>query len=250
MNLKRSFWIVFFSGLWQLSDAACLSNAQLASLQQKEQAYLLNRIPPAFAHAVSDQQVTLKVTEGSAEPCTAVMTLMLPATHLAEANAILEADPAKNIMLRAQGYAIPTSTQPEAAFKVVPDSLEIPAAEILQTSALGQLRASVELMYSLITQSRANLAENTQNTTPWSNTYQQANIQRCGEKYTVQSGQDIAGACACQTNTLAKHVGERQMEYIDYVRSNPYAVATGSSQYFARLENQAQLACGLMAKAK
>lgn len=245
MNLKRSFWIVFFSGLWQLSDAACLSDAQLASLQQQEQRFLLNRIPPAFAHAVSDQQVTLKVTEKQAEPCTAVLALSLPDTHLQEANAILEADPAKRIMLTAQGYAIPTSTQLEATFKVVPANLEIPAAETLQTSALGQLRASVELMYSLITQSRANLAENAQNVTPWSTAYQQANLQRCGEKYT---GQDIASACTCQAKALAAHVSERQMAYIDYVRSNPYAVATGSSQYFARLESQAQLACGLMLK--
>jgi hypothetical protein len=248
MSIKRSIWIVFFSGLSQLCDAACLNPVQLETLQKNELSYMQNRIPPAFAHAVSDQQVTLKITEQQAEPCTAVLVVNVPEAHLKEAQAVLEADPAKNIMLAAQGYAISTTTSLEANFKVVPTSLEIPSAETLQTAALGQLRASVELMYSLITQARANLPDNAQNATPWSSAYQQANTKRCSEKYTLSSGQDMAVACACQANTLAKHVSERQMEYIDYVRSNPYAVATGSSQYFARLESETLLACGLKAK--
>lgn len=248
MSIKRSFWIVFFSGLSQLCDAACLNPSQLEALQKNELSYMLNRIPPAFAHAVSDQQVTLKVTEQQAEPCTAALVVNVPEAHLKEAQAVLEADPAKSIMLAAQGYAIPNTTALDATFKVVPSNLEIPSAETLQTAKLGQLRASVELMYSLITQARANLPDNAQNATPWSTAYQQANAKRCSEKYMLSSGQDMAGACACQANTLAKHVSERQMEYIDYVRSNPYAVATGSSQYFARLESETLLACGLTAK--
>lgn len=248
MSIKRSVWIVFFSGLSQLSDAACLNATQLQTFQQREQNYLLNRIPPAFAHAVSDQQVTLNVTEKQDEPCTALLTLSLPAAHLQEANAVLDADPAKKIMLSAQGYTIPATTPIEATFTVVPASLEIPAPETLQTSALGQLRASVELMYSLITQARANLKENAENTVPWSTAYQQTNTQRCSEKLKAQAGQDMASACTCQANTLAKHVSERQMAYIDYVRSNPYAVATGNSQYYADLERQSQAACSLVAK--
>lgn len=248
MSIKRSFWIVFFSGLSQLSDAACLNPSQLESLQKNELSYMLNRIPPAFAHAVSDQQVTLKVTEQQADSCTAALVVNLPEAHLKEAQAVLDADPAKSIMLAAQGYAIPSNKSLEANFKVLPSNLEIPSAETLQTAALGQLRASVELMYSLITQARANLPNDVQNSTPWSTAYQQTHTKRCSEKYTVKSGQDMAGSCACQANTLAKHVSERQMEYIDYVRSNPYAVATGSSQYFARLEGQALLACGLTAQ--
>lgn len=248
MSIKRSFWIVFFSGLSQISDAACLNSTQLETLRQNEQNYLLNRIPPAFAHAVSDQQVALKVTEKQAEPCTALLVLSVPAAHIEEANAVLAADPAKRIMLAAQGYAIPSASPLEAAFKVVPNSQEIPAAETLQTAALGQLRASVELMYSLITQARANVADNAENSTPWSTAYQQVNTKRCSEKYTVQAGLDIATACACHANTLAKHVSERQMAYIDDVRANPYAVATGSSQHFARLESQSLVACGLKAR--
>lgn len=248
MSIKRSFWVVFFCGLSQITDAACLNPSQLETLQKNELSYMLNRIPPAFAHAVTDQQVALKVTEQQADPCTAALVVSVPEAHLKEAQAVLEADPAKTIMLTAQGYAIPSKTSLEASFKVVPSNLEIPSAETLQTAALGQLRASVELMYSLITQARANLPDNAQNATPWSTAYQQTNTQRCSEKYTLSSGQDMAGACACQANALAKHVSERQMEYIDYVRSNPYALATGSSQYFLRLEGQTLLTCGLTAK--
>lgn len=248
MSIKRSFWVVLFSGLSQLSEAACLSASQLSTLAQNEQTFLLNRIPPAFAHAVSDQQVTLKVTEVNAEPCSAVLTLSLPTAHLDEANAILDAEPAKKIMLSAQGYAIPASPTVEAAFKVVPATLVVPTSETLQTSALGQLRASIEMMYSLITQSRANITETLPNTTPWSSAFQQLSVDQCKTKLTVQAGQEIAASCACRAKQLSSQVSERQMAYIDYVRSNPYAVATGSSQRYASLESQANSACGLTSK--
>jgi len=248
MRIKRSIWVVLFSGLSQLSDAACLSASQLNLLAQNEQTFLLNRIPPAFAHAVSDQQVKFNVTEASADSCTAVLALSVPAQHLDEANAVLDADPAKKIMLSAQGYVIPRTTNIEATFKVDPATLHIPAIETLQTSALGQLRASVEMLYSLITQSRANITDSTKNATPWSATYQQASVNRCTEKLVAQAGQEIATACACRVNQLSAQVSERQMAYIDYVRSNPYAVATGSSQHYVSLESQANSACGLIVK--
>lgn len=248
MSVKRSFWIVLLSGLPQLSFAGCLDSTQLETLQKNELNFMLNRIPPAFANAVQDQQLTLKVNELQVDACTALLVVNIPEAHIKEAQTVLAADTAKTIMLAAQGYAIPNSNTLQAAFKVMPANLEIPSAETLQTGALGQLRASVELMYSLITQERASLPDNAQNTTPWSMAYQQRNTTRCSEKYGVDSGKDIAAACACQAHTLAKHVSERQMEYIDYVRSNPYAIATGSSQYFGRLESETLLNCGLSVK--
>jgi hypothetical protein len=246
--MTRFLALLLLSSCSHFSIAACLSPAQLATLAQNEQAYLLNRIPPAFAHAVQDQQVVLNVTEVNADTCTAMLALSVPAEHLEEAKAVLDADPAKKIMLSAQGYAIPSVTSLQAVFKVAPDTLAIPSSEILQTAELGQLRASVEMMYSLMTQSRANKIETTSNATPWSAAYQQANTKQCAEKWVSQSGQDITTACACRVKELSAQVSERQMDYIDYVRSNPYAMATGSSQDFANLEKQAHLACGLVAK--
>jgi hypothetical protein len=246
--MKQCLAMLLLSVCSHLSFAACLSPAQLTTLAQNEQAYLLNRIPPAFAHAVQDQQVVLNITEVNAEPCTAMLALSVPAAHVEEAKAVLDAEPAKKIMLSAQGYAIPSTTNLQAIFKVAPDTLAIPSSEVLQTAELGQLRASVEMMYSLMTQSRANKMENTQNSTPWSAAYQQANAKQCAEKWVTQSGQDITTACACRVKELSAQVSERQMAYIDYVRSNPYAMATGSSQDFANLEKQAHMACGLKAK--
>ncbi len=248
MSISRSFWILLLGGISSFAKAACLNPTQLTTLAQNEQNYLINRIPPAFGHAVTDQQVVLQVTEVSADSCTANLSMTIPATHLEEANALLEADPAKKIMLSAQGYALPSSTKVDAVFKVSPATLDVLASETLQTAALGQLRASVEMMYSMITQSRANQVTGSENTTPWSATYQQTNASKCAEKWIAQSGQDTVSACACRAKQLSAQVNERQMAYIDYVRSNPYAMATGSSQSFATLEKQALLACGLIAK--
>jgi hypothetical protein len=249
MSIKKCFWVVVFSGLSQLSEAACFTASQLTTLAQNEQAFLLNRIPPAFAHALADQQITISVIEASTEnPCKANLQLSVPAAHLEEANKVLDADPAKKIMLAAQGYAIPEVTQLQALFSADPNTLQIPASEALQVTELGRLRATVEMMYSLITQARANKIESTQNTVPWSAAYQQANATQCAEKRVAQSGQDILQACACRVKELSAKVSERQMEYIDYVRSNPYAMATGSSQEYANLEKQAHLACGVVTK--
>lgn len=248
MSFTRSFWILLLGGLSPFAQAACLTPTQLNTLAQNEQTYLLNRIPPAFAHAVSDQDVTLIVSEANAEICSAKLAITVPDAHIDEATTILDADPAKKIMLSAQGYAIPSATQLEAVFNVTPSTLAIPSSEVLQTAELGKLRASVEMMYSLITQSRASNIDSTQNTTPWSITYQQENAKQCAEKWVAQPGQDTVVACACRAKQLSAQVNERQMAYIDYVKSNPYAMATGSSQSFATLEKQALLACGLVTK--
>lgn len=248
MSIKRSILVILLGGVSPFAQAVCLTPTQLTALAQNEQAYLLNRIPPAFAHAVQDQQVVLNVTEVNADTCSAMLAVSVPSDHLEEAKAVLDADPAKKIMLSAQGYAIPSVTNLQAVFKVAPDTLAIPSSEILQTAELGQLRASVEMMYSLITQSRANKIETTPNATPWSAAYQQASAKECAEKWVAQSGKDMTEACACRITQLSSQVSERQMAYIDYVRSNPYAMATGSSQDFANLEKQAHLACGLTAK--
>ena len=57
MNLKR---ILAFSSFFvvQLTNAACLKETDLKQLSDQELKYMLNRIPPAFSHAVLDQQIT------------------------------------------------------------------------------------------------------------------------------------------------------------------------------------------------
>jgi len=229
-----------------LSNAACLSEAQLAKLNQQETDYLLGRIPPAFAHALADKKITISTKHASDAPCAATASITLPESELAEANQILDADIAKKIMLSAQGYGLPASTTVEATYQVDANTLTILPPEILQTAPLGNLRASVELMYATLTQARAKLSEPLQNNTPWQAVYKTQHIQKCSQNMTANS--EVSQACSCQADGLEKAVSERQMDYLDYIKSNPYALATGSNrtyeQWLAKLNDQ----CGLKNK--
>lgn len=225
--------------------AACLNEAQLATLQQNETQFLLGRIPPAFAHALQDQQVKLAMAEATDSPdgCAAKLTITVPADDLAAANRLLEADIAKKIMLSAQGYALPESTQLEAMFKVDPVTLAVPAKEGLQVAALGKVRASVEMMYAMLTQAQANIDMNTPNTLAWSAEFLAQELKAC--EATFASTANVQSACACRAEGIAKQVSERQMAYITYVKSNPYALATGSNNTYDVLEKNISLGCGL-----
>ncbi|HEY0562449.1 MAG TPA: hypothetical protein VGD04_03920 [Methylophilus sp.] len=226
-------------------DASCLNEAQLATLQQIETQFLLGRIPPAFAHALQDKQVKLAITEATdaADTCSAKLTVEVPADDLAAANRLLEADIAKKIMLSAQGYALPESTQLEAVFKVDPVTLALPAKEGLQVAALGKVRASVEMMYAMLTQAHANIDMNTPNTVAWSAEFLAQQLKACEETFAATA--NVQSACACRAEGIAKQVSERQMAYISYVKSNPYALATGATGTYDVLEKNVNLGCGL-----
>lgn len=243
--------VKYLSGLILLVCAAptayagCLNAAQLATLQQNETQFLLGRIPPAFAHALQDKQVTLQMTEAtdSTEGCAAKFTVEVPAADLAEANALLDADIAKKIMLTAQGYALPESTKLEAVFKVDAVTLALPAKEGLQVAALGKVRASVEMMYAMLTQSHANIDMNTPNTVAWSADFKAQQLKACEDTFTATP--NVQSACACRAEGIAKQVTERQMAYISYVKSNPYALATGANNTYDVLEKNINLGCTL-----
>jgi hypothetical protein len=174
--------------------------------------------------------------------------MTLPAAELAEANQILDADIAKKIMLSAQGYGLPAATTVQASYQVEPSSLAVAPADTLQTSALGHLRASVELMYATLTQARANLGEAPQNNTPWRAAFKTQHLQQCSQTMMTGTGQTLSQACACQADDLEKAVSERQLAYLTYVKSNPYALATGSHQTYQALLTKLNTQCDLKNK--
>jgi hypothetical protein len=224
--------------------ADCLTSHQLLQLTQQEQAYLTGRIPPAFTHAVKAGEVKLQMVEAPATTCSVQVTFTLPESDLAQANALLDADIAKKIMLGAQGYQLPASTTPSAVFAVAPDHLTIAHADTLQSGALGQLRASVEMMYSLITQARANVTPASQNSQAWGAETKQAQLAACTKKNAQVA--NVTDACKCQVDALAQKVSEQQMAYVEYVNSNPYAFATGSNQGYTKLLQEINARCALL----
>jgi len=225
--------------------AGCLSEAQLNHLNQQETAYLLGQIPPAFAHAVEDKTVRLDTQISKDEPCTASLTITLPERDLADAQRILDADIAKKIMLTGQGYSLPESTQMRASYLVALDKAGPAEKEKLQTKPLGKLRASVELMYAMLTQARAEVKPGQQNSQPWQADYKAQRIAQCQQTLAADSRN---GACTCQASGLEALVTQRQSDYLHYIKSNPYAKATGNDKTYNGMLEKLNDDCGLKIK--
>ncbi|HEY8118700.1 MAG TPA: hypothetical protein VIE91_05625 [Methylophilaceae bacterium] len=228
----------------QAVAAPCLSTEGLAQLEKTEATYMLERIPPAFKHAYNDQRIKLEVI--AKEPSDtggyeAIMNMSLPMDDLNEAHEILDKDPAKQILLFSQGYSLPDQPRLSASFKVNPQTLGIAHQDMLQVNALGKLHASVEMMYALLSQARAVTGTDASNNTPWSPTFTAKMIETCVESL---PGQEKAQeACGCRATELSKHYGERTMENILYVESNPFAEATGATAGFSQLQSEVNRQC-------
>lgn len=220
---------------------ACLDENALQTLAQGEMQTMLKRIPPAFADAVADGQIQGRMTLRGSEPCQVTWQLTMPAADRLEAQALLQADPAKQIMLAAQGYAIPEQETLEAVFEVEPASLQPRHQDVLQTAPLGKLRASVELMYAMLTQARADQQKDPQ---AWVQTDIDAAQRACQQQFRAEQ---LAPACQCYVSGMAEKHSARQVRYNQYLLSNPYAFATGNGAAFKQLDKSLQAACGLSA---
>lgn len=230
------------TGLFLLSCpplVACLDQQSLQILADKEMQYLIERIPPAFADTVSDQLIQSHISLKAADDCQVRWQLTLPAADIAEAQALLQAEPAKQIMLAAQGYQIPEQEKIEADFSVDAATLQPARNEILQTAPLGKLRASVELMYAMLTQARTNSQDSHSAWTPEELQSVQAS---CQQQFRPDHRKD---ACNCYSRGLAEKYSARQVKYNRYLLTNPYAFAAGNGGDFKQLDKALQSSCGL-----
>lgn len=229
---------IFLLLICQLSSvfASCLSDSQLDQLTQAEVAYLTQKIPPVFKHTLADQKIKVEIQAAAGDGCQAELVVQIPQADIDEANAFLDAQPAKKIMLAAQGYALPQGTDHRAVFDVNVDQLTIADADILQTAPLGKLRASMELMYAFLTQERAQLSAAQANDVPWSDAIKQQELAHCTANKTTS-------ACRCIVDQYALKITEHQMEYIQYIRTNPYALAMGADQVYEDVKQNAASAC-------
>lgn len=237
-----AFILLLASPFAQALAQPCLTPEKLTQLRQAETDYMLGRIPPAFKHAYEDQQIKLQMALGESAQdgsCSASLTINLPTQDIQEAQQLLEKDPAKRILLFSQGYALPETPQMSASFKVNPETLAVAQQDTLQTNELGKLRASVEMMYAMLSQSRT-AAEEGGNAKPWSAAFTNEVVEAC-----VQGQGKAQEACKCRADGLSKHYGERTMENILYVQSNPYAEATGATASFSKLQSEITRQCGL-----
>lgn len=224
----------------------CLSTDQLAQLENQEMAYMLGRIPPAFRHSLEDKKISMHLrTEGSSADgkCRVKETLTLPSEEITEAEQVLEQDPAKRILLFSQGYSLPSATTLEAGFSVDASKLEIAHQDTLQVAELGKLRASVEMMYAMLSQSRAGIQAASQAIQPWSTEFTLKTRQSCQTHF--RSLTSVEQACECRSKELEALYPARTLDYLEYVLSNPYAKATGAAENFAKQQDLIHARCGL-----
>jgi len=217
--------------------AACLSDVQLTHLEQQEINYLTQKVPPVFKHALQTKAVSVIVKPVDVvDGCIAKLVVIVPQVDVDEANAFLDRQPAQKIMLNAQGYALPQTTSLEAEFNVDVAQLQVASNDFLQTTSLGKLRASIELMFAFLTQMRAEIFQGQHNAEPWPAEAKQKVISSC-------SASQSERFCTCMADQYALIMSANQMEYIQYVRENPYALATGAVQSFDRIYKNAELVC-------
>jgi hypothetical protein len=225
------------------AQANCLNEAALQQVSQNELNYMLGRIPPAFADAVADKTVTIKAVPADTDACSAKVEVTVPEQDVKEANAILARDPAKKIILFSQGYTLPETTQLSAVFKLDEKTLQVAHQDTLHSAELGKLRASIEMMYAMITQARADIPTDSRNSTPWNKEFINQHVADCSNAFSNSA--NVATGCACQVKKLAEVVTEKQMRYVDYINSNPYAQGTGAGKNFAEIKRNVDASCGL-----
>lgn len=219
--------------------AACADDATLKKVNEKELQYMLNRVPPAFSQAVEDAQITYQHAVADAQTCEVTLTVVFPESHLQEAQSALDADLSKKILLAAQGYSLPEKTKVSATYSLNIENLSAKPQETLQSGALGKLRASVEMMYSLITQKRLNnLTEKT--ITNWSTQALEKAMNGC------QTMDKTKSLCDCKLQFYAKSISPRDYENLLYSQSNPYAFASTKNAYLSQLAETSEKNCGAL----
>lgn len=246
MKLSMLVWLAILTSTQAIMSQAqaCPDQAAIHQLKAAEIVYLKARNVPTMSHALEDGAFNIEVTQaGDASDCSVTITYTLPETDIADANKILDTNPGKRIMLAGQGYQLPAAKQITALAKVNHPENTIAHTEILQSAPLGRNRASVELMYATLAQSRATIAPNALNTQPWPNELLEQQKTMCSSSYT--SDKPIAEACNCRIESLSAQVSPRQLSYIQYLASDPYSSATGALSSYNTLSEQINFSCKL-----
>lgn len=217
---------------------ACDISKESKKLVQIETNKLLGNAP-TFKHAFEDKAIQIKIANVSInkEHCLATLVLTLPQQDLDEANHYLDVNPAKKILLAAQGYGIPEKT-----IKEVPYHYELVAGEPKSMTGenveLKSLYNNVEYTYQLLAQLRINVEEMPINTIAWSHDQTKNEFLSCmkGKAYSESH-------CNCRVKKLSDSLSPRKMELINFIQSQPYSVATGAMNSYLQFSKNINESC-------
>lgn len=220
---------------------ACLNDQALMQIKTNEEALLISRNVAPMTDALHDQLLSVQVKQMD-DTCKVTVTYTLPEQDIAEANQLLDTNPAKRIMLAGQGYTLPTQTTLIAEANIDANTLAIDHKDILQSAPLGKNRASVELLYATLAQTRAVINPESKNTALWPTSLINEELTTCEAKYSSNASPE---ACSCRVNALSQTISPRQLSYINYLANDPYASATGALSTYYALSEQVNFSCKL-----
>lgn len=182
---------------------------------------------PTFRHGWEDGAIKLEFADAAIRDtgCGATMRLELPQSDLDQVNAYLDRNPAKRILLGAQGYAIPENHRIAIDYLYVMQGDQVlPKNE--GNKPLADLHHSIEFMYQLLAQIRADIQPDTVNGQPWPEAVRSRERQRCMQ--TLKAEEATESACDCRVEKLAAKLSPRQLELVDFLLEQPYSTATGA----------------------
>jgi hypothetical protein len=229
---------VFYLPAYACDDTSALYAAESAKLLE---------LAPTFQHAWEDKTVQLNFSEPkkTQDGCVATMQLTLPQQDLDEVNADLNENPAKRILLGAQGYTIPEqATSRVEYFYQVQDGKAVPSSN---NQALNNLHNSLEYMYQNLAQQRIALKKGVKNTIAWDESLKQSEHAVCKQKFSVFVG-NLDFACTCRVDNLSRIMSPRQMALVHYIESQPYSAATGALNAYNHTSKEINEDCNDLTK--
>jgi hypothetical protein len=241
--LMRQLCGFILFALFSLPTMAC---NDVSALYAAESAKLLENAP-TFKHAWEDKTAQLSFSDAKSTPdgCVATMQLTLPQQDLDEVNADLNDNPAKRILLAAQGYTIPEkATSRVEYFYQMQDGKAVPTHN---NQALNSLHSSLEYMYQNLAQQRIALKKGVKNTVAWDDAFKQTEHAQCKQKFTVAVG-NLDFACTCRVDNLSRILSPRQMELVRFIESQPYSAATGALNAYTHTSKEINEDCNNLAK--
>lgn len=241
MKIKNLMVFVLMLLIYRGALASCSDPSAIGKLTTIETEKLLSNAP-TFKQAWEDKaiQIVFSNLKDQGNECVALLKLQLPQADLDEANQHLDQNPAKRILIAAQGYSVPDSTTIEVPFTYqIIDGKVLPSNP--NTPELKALHNNIEYTYQLLAQLRIHVDENATNQQAWSNSELQASTNSCLNNKAFKS-KDV-NFCSCRTEKLSKSISAKQMELVNYIETQPFSIATGSMNGFNKLNEKISDAC-------
>ena len=239
--MKRLIAIVLSLLAMSYQNALACNDDAMAQLKQIETEKLLSNAP-TFKQAWTAGAIGIKFTspQASDDQCVALFEIKLPQVDIDEATQHLDQNPAKRILIAAQGYAVPEKSVIEIPYYYqMTDNKVVPID--LKNTELKSLHNNLEYTYQLLAQLRANVDEKSINQTPWSTEEIDAAIQSCRDQASSKS--QGSNFCPCRIEQIAKNISANQLELITYIQTQPFSVATGSLNGFQKLSEKINHEC-------